>query len=193
MNQLEKEYHKLKGIGEALSAVNTQALKQLTDFVKAYGNLCLNTDGVPHTVTDFDDEEHPTKQIGLVFFHPTGKLMVRTVSGETLSHFSFDDIAYLIEDLSEDCLEYAETIEEPDEKPGDSLNYIMVDVPGEYGYCFMVTTKYDNMSKQEILTACLNKDLFEAVEDIENATIDREVSKEDITQFKSSRCTYNIG
>ena len=191
MNQLEKEYNRLKGIGEALSAVNTQAFEQLTEFVKVYGKLCLNTDGVPHTVTDFGDDDCPTKQICLVFWHPTGKLMVETVSGETLSHFSFDDISYLIEDLSEECLEYAENSEEP-EKPSNHLNYITVSVLGKYGYSFMVTTKDDNLSEQDILIACLNKDLFEADEDIERASIDRDVTGEDIRFFKGGGCTYNI-
>ena len=191
MNQLEKHYNRLKGVGVALSAVQTQAQKELTEFVKVYGNLYLNTDGVPHTVTDFGDDDCPTKQICLVFWHPTGKLMVKTVSGETLSHFSFDDISYLIEDLSEECLEYAETSEEP-KNPSDNLNYVMVNVPGKYGYSFMVTTKDDNLSEQGILTACLNKDLFEAEEDIERASIDRDVSEEDIRFFKSGGCTHNI-
>ncbi len=174
MNQLEKQYHKLKGIGEALSAVNTQALKQLTEFVKAYGNLCLNTDGVPHTVTDFDDEEHPTKQIGLVFWNPIGKLMVRTVSGETLSHFSFDDISYLIEDLSEDCLEYAES----------EKNYAMVNVPGRNGYSFMVKREYE-LSENRVIELCQKLSLFQDEQDAEYAEVVSDVTEDDIRHFKS--------
>ena len=179
MNQLEKQYNKLKGIGEALLAVESQAKKQLIEFVKAYGNLDLNTEGVPHTVTDLSDDDCPTKQICLVFWHPTGKLMVRTVSGETLSHFAFDDIAYLIDDISEESLEYSENYQPEEEKPGDGLNHIMVNVPGKYGYSFMVTTKDDNMSEQEILNACLAKDLFQEETDIEIAFIDRDMSEDE--------------
>lgn len=190
MNQLEKQYNKLKGIGQAFNAVAVEAKKQLIEFVKEYGNLDINTEGVPHTVTDLSDDDCPTKQICLVFWHPTGKLMVRTITGETLSHFAFDDIGYLIEDLSEECLEYSENYQPEPEKPGDGLNYIMVNVPGKYGYSFMVATKDDNMSEQEILNACLVKDLFQEETDVEIASIDRDVFDDDIRHFKD--CTYNI-
>lgn len=190
MNKLEQQYNKLKGIGEALNAVEVQAKKQLIEFVKVYGNLDLNTEGVPHTVTDLSDDDCPTKQICLVFWHPTEKLMVRTVTGETLTHFAFDDIAYLIDDLSEECLEYSENYQPEPEKPGDGLNYIMVNVSGKYGYSFMVTTKYDNMSEQEILNACLINDLFQEETDAEIASIDTDVYEDDIRHFKN--CTYNI-
>ena len=71
-----------------------------------------------------------------------------------------------------------------------SLHYFMVNVPGKYGYSFMVTTENDNMSELEILNACLAKDLFEEATDFEIAEINRDVFEDDIEHFKDF--TYNI-
>jgi len=190
MKKLEKLYNQLKATGEVLNAVQKQTEKKLVEFVKAYGKLDINPDGVPHTVMDMSDDDTKQYQIVQLEYNPDKHdLIATTIDGKRLDNFAFDDIGYLIEDLSEECLEYAETGEEP-EKPSDCLNYIMVNVPGKYGYSFMVTTKYANMSEQEILNACLANDLFEQETDVEIASIDTDVYEDDIRHFKD--CTHNI-
>lgn len=187
MKKLEKLYNQLKATGEVLNTVQKQTEKKLVEFVKAYGKLDINPDGVPHTVMDMSDDDAKQYQIVQLEYNPDKHdLVATTIDGKRLDNFAFDDIGYLIEDLSEECLEYAET----EEKPSDGLNYFMVNVPGKYGYSFMVTTKYANMSEQEILNACLANDLFEQETDVEIASIDTEVYEDDIRHFKD--CTYNI-
>lgn len=74
-------------------------------------------------------------------------------------------------------------------KPSD-LKYIMVNVIGNDGYSFMVTTKEEIIIESNILDACATKALFYDVYDIHRATIETEVTDKDIKFF--SKCTYNI-
>lgn len=109
MKEIEKKYHQLKGASRMLQTVEAEAKKALIEFVREYGILSINTDGVPHTITLLDDDEctqHQIMQLEVV----TGDILaVTTIDGKRFEQmYAFDDIAYLIEDLSEECLEYAE-------------------------------------------------------------------------------------
>ena len=186
MEQLEKLYHQLKGAGNILNVVEREAHKKLVEFVKAYGALDINPDGVPHTVTSLSGDEAKQYQIVQLKYNPDEDgLIATTIDGEELTYFALDDIAYLIEDLPEECLEYAETAD-----TGEEFNYIMVNVPGVYGYSFMVKTKDKNISDSDVIDACVKQELFQAEWDFRYASINREVSIDDIEHFKN--CTYNI-
>ena len=51
------------------------------------------------------------------------------------------------------------------------LNYFLVNVPGKYGYSFMVRTEMTEDDEEDILDACLEQDLFNDEEDRDVASI----------------------
>lgn len=51
------------------------------------------------------------------------------------------------------------------------LNYFLVNVPGKYGYSFMVRTEMTEDDEDAILDACLEQDLFDDEEDRDEASI----------------------
>ena len=111
MNKLEKHYNRLKAFGASLCAIEKVAKGDLIEFVKEYGVLYINIDGVPHTVTDLSTDEPVQYQIESITVE-NDKLVVGTTTGEILrEYFAFDDITYLIDDLSDECLEYAKDTE----------------------------------------------------------------------------------
>ena len=70
------------------------------------------------------------------------------------------------------------------------LKYIMVNVIGKDGYSFMVSTTEEIIIEDNILDSCQEKDLFLDVDDIHRATIEENISEEDIKMFK--HCIFNI-
>jgi hypothetical protein len=184
MKEIENAYWKLKGLSTALGAIEVQAKKALIEFVKLYGKLELNTDGVPHTITDLsseDNERHVIQQLEVI----GDRLVVTTTKGIVLHQlYVFDDINYLLDDLSEECLEYANGAEETDGK-----HYAMVNVPGRHGYSFMVKTT-EEMTEGEIISKCVGLDLFEDPVDTTYANV-TPCTDDDIEKF-SKDCTYDI-
>lgn len=73
----------------------------------------------------------------------------------------------------------------------DGLNYFLVNViTRKNGYSFMVTSQYDNLTDDEIITLCSEKDLFAEKEDYEFAEIDTLIDEYDINAFEEF--TYSI-
>ena len=73
----------------------------------------------------------------------------------------------------------------------NGLNYFLVNViTRKNGYSFMVTSKYDNLTDDEIITLCREKDLFAEKEDYEFAEIDTLIDEYDINAFEEF--TYSI-
>lgn len=182
MKEIEKKYHQLKGASKMLQVVEAEAKKALIEFVGEYGILSINTDGVPHTITLLTDNECTQHQIMQLEVGSGGdSLVVTTTDGERFEQmYAFDDLSYLIDDLSEECLEYAE----PEKK-----NYIMVNVPGRHGYSFMVKTNYD-LREDRIIELCRKQYLFQDEQDAEYAEVVSDVTEEDIIHHKF--CTYDI-
>ena len=73
----------------------------------------------------------------------------------------------------------------------NGLNYFLVNViTRKNGYSFMVTSQYDNLTDDEIITLCSEKDLFAEKEDNEFAEIDTLIDEYDINAFEEF--TYSI-
>ena len=184
MKEIEKAYWKLKGLSTALGAIEIQAKKALIEFVGLYGKLDVNTDGVPHTVIDLSCEDtprHVIQQLEVI----GDRLVVTTTEGIVLQQvYAFDDINYLLDDLSEECLEYANSAEETDGK-----HYAMVNVPGRHGYSFMVKTA-EEMTEGEIISKCALFNLFQDPMDATYANV-TPCTDYDVEKFSKS-CTYNI-
>lgn len=66
----------------------------------------------------------------------------------------------------------------------EEKNYYKIDVHGSHGYSFMVSSQY-NLTDDEILQECKDKDIFDDMNDADYATIDREVDDYDISAFMS--------
>lgn len=178
MNQLEKKYHQLKGVSKILQAVEDEAKQALIEFVEEYGILSINTDGVPHTITLFDDDNECTQhQIMRLEVVAGDSLVVTTTEGNRfVQMYAFDDLSYLLEDISEECLEYAVS---------KKKNYVKVNVPGRHGYSFMVKSNY-NLMENRIIELCQKLYLFKNEQDAEYAEVVFDVTEEDIT------CAYDI-
>ena len=69
-----------------------------------------------------------------------------------------------------------------------NLNYFMVNVLGHYS--FMVTTTDNNISNEDIIDRCVERDLFEENEDSKNCYIDNCITDRDKEFFE--HCTFNI-
>jgi hypothetical protein len=67
--------------------------------------------------------------------------------------------------------------------------YYKIDVPGRYGYSFMVTSN-NELDKIQILNKALIQGLFDDDIDARHATIVNTINDYDIENFKN--CTYEI-
>lgn len=72
----------------------------------------------------------------------------------------------------------------------NGLFYFMVNVLGQYGYSFMVTTQNENISDRAIIKQCSQKELFQDETDRDYAVVDDFVTEYDINAM--SNHTYNI-
>lgn len=72
----------------------------------------------------------------------------------------------------------------------NKLNYFMVNVNGNNGYSFMVTTSDDTLTEEQVGEICLDKQLFDYDADFQYCTVSSMVFQDDIEFFKD--CTYNI-
>lgn len=73
----------------------------------------------------------------------------------------------------------------------NDLNYTMVNVIPPYGgYSFLVTSKYENLSEDEIIQLCKDKNIFQENDDYQYAEIDELVTDYDIQHF--TEFTYSI-
>ena len=70
------------------------------------------------------------------------------------------------------------------------INYFMVNVLGDNGYSFMVTTNDNNLSEEQVAEICLEKDLFDDITDFDYCYVSSMITKCDIEYFKEF--TYNI-
>lgn len=67
--------------------------------------------------------------------------------------------------------------------------YYKIDVPGKYGYSFMVASN-NELDEIQILNKALIHELFNDDIDVNYATIDNLISNHDIENFKN--CIYEI-
>lgn len=67
--------------------------------------------------------------------------------------------------------------------------YYKIDVPGRYGYSFMVVSN-NELDKTQVLNKALVHELFDDKKDANYAIIDDLISNYDIEIFKN--CTYEI-
>jgi hypothetical protein len=68
-------------------------------------------------------------------------------------------------------------------------HYYKVDIPGHYGYSFMVVSN-DELDEYDVIYKSLVKHLFECEIDADYAVVDDIISEYDIENFKN--CTYSI-
>ena len=68
-------------------------------------------------------------------------------------------------------------------------HYYKIDVPGHYGYSFMVVSN-DELDELDVLNRAFLCDLFSDDTDVKYAIVDDLVSENDIQFF--SNCTYDI-
>ena len=71
----------------------------------------------------------------------------------------------------------------------EQKHYYKIDVPGDYGYSFMVVTN-EELDELDVLHRAFLYDLFSDDDDVHYAIVDDIVSEYDIENFKS--CTYDI-
>lgn len=67
--------------------------------------------------------------------------------------------------------------------------YYKIDVPGRYGYSFMVVSN-NELDETQVLNKALMHELFDDKKDANYAIIDDLISNYDIENFKN--CTYEI-
>lgn len=67
--------------------------------------------------------------------------------------------------------------------------YYKIDVPGRYGYSFMVVSN-NELDETQVLNKALVHELFDDKKDANYAIIDDLISNYDIENFKN--CTYEI-
>lgn len=67
--------------------------------------------------------------------------------------------------------------------------YYKIDVPGRYGYSFMVVSN-NELDETQVLNKALVHELFDDKKDANYAIIDDLISNYDIENFKD--CTYKI-
>ena len=66
----------------------------------------------------------------------------------------------------------------------NGLNYTMVNVISPYGgYSFMVTSRYENLTEEEIILLCQEKMIFQEDDDFKYAETDDLIDDDDIQQF----------
>ena len=68
-------------------------------------------------------------------------------------------------------------------------HYYKIDVPGHYGYSFMVVSK-DELDELDVLHKAYQNGCFNDATDLNYAIVDDLVSENDIEFFKD--CTYSI-
>ena len=68
-------------------------------------------------------------------------------------------------------------------------HYYKIDVPGRYGYSFMVVSN-NELDETQVLNKALMHELFDDKKDANYAIIDDLISNYDIENFKN--CTYEI-
>lgn len=70
-------------------------------------------------------------------------------------------------------------------------HYYMVNIPGHYGYSFMVEST-DELDEVEVIDKCANKNLFNDDDDRHYALVDDLVTDTDIDHFKKNNCCHNV-
>lgn len=70
-------------------------------------------------------------------------------------------------------------------------HYYKVDVAGKHGYSFMVYSAYE-LDECEVISLCLDADLFEDENDAPYAVVDDLVSVSDVEHFQKCECIFNI-
>lgn len=71
----------------------------------------------------------------------------------------------------------------------DGKHYYKIDVPGHYGYSFMVVSN-DELDELDVLDKAYLKGCFNDATDLDYAIVDDLVSENDIEFFKD--CTHSI-
>ena len=70
-------------------------------------------------------------------------------------------------------------------------HYYKVDVAGKHGYSFMVYSAYE-LDECEVISLCLDADLFEDKNDAHYAVVDDLISVSDVEHFQKCECIFNI-
>ena len=106
IRELKEKYAHLKGISDSIAKLEKLCVGYLFDLISKCGTyVCVQTDGIPHTAIDYNDEEDGTpkhKQIDSLYSKHTidGDVIIVTFTDGTESDsVAFDDIAYLVEEL----------------------------------------------------------------------------------------------
>ena len=70
-------------------------------------------------------------------------------------------------------------------------HYYKVDVAGKHGYSFMAYSAHE-LDEYEVISLCLDANLFEDENDAPYAVVDDLVSVSDVEHFQKCECVFNI-
>ena len=156
-----------------------------------------------HNIETIDLED---KDIYIHYHHAYGtevKVSTLTYDKETnkifidgIDNSSETDITYESIDLEDDCLlvdaifVYEALVDYINENTPPK-HYYMVNIPGHYGYSFMVESS-EELTELEVIDIASERNLFNDMDDRHYAIVDDLVTDTDIEHFKKINCCYNV-
>lgn len=188
MTQIKKntsyfeDYHK----------AGTNALHDSLDLCKTHNIETINLEDKDiyiHYHTDGGGVE--VKVTTLTYDKESNKIFI-----DGIDNLDEEDNTYESIDLEDDCLfvdaifVYEALVDYINENLSPK-HYYMVNIPGHYGYSFMVEST-DELDEVEVIDKCADKNLFNDDSDKNYALVDDMVTDTDIDHFKKNNCCHNV-
>lgn len=139
-----------------------------------------------------DDEGGIELHLNTFSYNPTKEkitLVGNSINGDNISHIDLEDNCLLVEALVDYINDNPEVYKDIQVEEEELIYHYMVNVPGHYGYSFLVRSK-DELNENEVIDACASLGYFTDNDDRYYALVDDLVTDYDIERMKSA--TYDI-
>lgn len=170
----------------------TNALHDALDLCKTHNIETINLEDKDiyihyHTV----DGGVEVKVTTLTYDKETDKIFIDGIDNPDEEENTYESINLEDDCLLVDAIFVYEALVDYINENTPHKHYYMVNIPGHYGYSFMVEST-EELTELEVIDIASERDLFNDITDRHYAIVDDLVTDTDIDHFKKNNCCHNV-